>query len=340
MTASTVLILGANGRFGLAAAQAFAAAGWQVLAQTRRPFVAGMPASAQRIDAGLDDVERLSHSAAGASVVVHAVNPIYTRWPQEALPMARAGMDVAQQTGALFMLPGNVYNFGADMPALLLENTPQDATTRKGRLRIAIEDEMAARCRTRGLRSVVLRAGDFYGSGAGSWLDLVIAKSLRSGKLVYPGPLYVPHAWAYLPDLARAFVALAERREALPAFARFHFAGHTLDGEQLLNAVEHAARSIGIAGQRAFKRGGLPWAMLRAGSWLVPMWREIAEMEYLWRVPHVLDGRALQRVVGTLPATPLDESLRTALLALEHRPAMPERRGDPQTAVSSRRHAA
>jgi nucleoside-diphosphate-sugar epimerase len=340
MTAPTVLILGANGRFGLVAAQAFAAAGWHVLAQTRRAFTAGMPASAQRIDAGLDDVERLSLGAAGASVVVYAVNPIYTRWPQEAVPMARAGMDVAQQSGALFMLPGNVYNFGADMPSLLRADAPQDATTRKGRLRIAIEDEMRARCRTRGLRSVVLRAGDFYGSGAGSWLDLVIAKSLRSGKLVYPGPLDVPHAWAYLPDLARAFVALADAQASLPAFARFHFPGHTLTGEQLLSGIADAAASLGVAPAVGFRRGGMPWPLLRAGAWFAPMLREIVEMEYLWRVPHALDGAALQRVVGTLPATPLDEALRTALFALGHRAATAERRGDPQTAVSSRRHAA
>ena len=29
-------------------------------------------------------------------------------------------------------------------------------------------------------------------------------------------------------------------------------------------------------------------------------------MEYLWRVPHALDGRALAAAVGALPATPLD----------------------------------
>ena len=42
-----VLILGANGRFGLAAAQAFDAAGWDVLAQVRRAAAAGMPARAR-----------------------------------------------------------------------------------------------------------------------------------------------------------------------------------------------------------------------------------------------------------------------------------------------------
>ena len=50
--AHTVLILGANGRLGRAAASAFAAAGWTVLAQSRRPMsnVPDLPAGVQHID--------------------------------------------------------------------------------------------------------------------------------------------------------------------------------------------------------------------------------------------------------------------------------------------------
>jgi NAD(P)-dependent dehydrogenase (short-subunit alcohol dehydrogenase family) len=73
MARRSVLILGANGRFGLAAAQAFAAAGWQVLAQTRREPAPGMPTSARRINLGLADVDALVAAASGASVVVYAV---------------------------------------------------------------------------------------------------------------------------------------------------------------------------------------------------------------------------------------------------------------------------
>ena len=40
MPTNTVLILGARGRFGLAAARAFAAAGWRVLGQVRPANVA------------------------------------------------------------------------------------------------------------------------------------------------------------------------------------------------------------------------------------------------------------------------------------------------------------
>ncbi|MGZ5276739.1 MAG: hypothetical protein ACXWCU_12555, partial [Caldimonas sp.] len=52
----TVLVLGANGRFGLAAAQAFDAAGWTVLAQVRRDAAPGMPARARLLRAGLAEL--------------------------------------------------------------------------------------------------------------------------------------------------------------------------------------------------------------------------------------------------------------------------------------------
>lgn len=314
MTQRTVLILGANGRFGLAAAQAFAAAGWQVLAQTRRAPAEGMPSSARLMAQSLDSVAALADSAAGANVVAHAVNPPYTRWSDELLPLARAGMDVAQRLGATFMLPGNVYNYGSGMPARLTESTAEQADTAKGRLRVALEAELAARA-SQGLRSIVLRAGDFFGGGTGSWLDLVVVKSLRQGKLVYPGPLDVSHAWAYLPDLARCFVQLAQRPD-LPAAARLHFPGHTLTGAELLAAIQRAATTLGSAPRAAWRHGTLPWGVMRALAWALPMWRELLPMAYLWRVPHALDGSALERELGSVASTPLDQALRESLLGL------------------------
>jgi nucleoside-diphosphate-sugar epimerase len=313
----TVLVLGANGRFGLAAAQAFDAAGWQVIASVRRAAAPGMPARARLVTAAVEDTATLAREAAGAQVLVHALNPPYDRWPRQLMPMSRAGMDLAKRLGARFMLPGNVYNYGESMPALLTPDAPQATTTRKGRLRIQLEDELQQRCIDGRLRATIIRAGDYFGGGTGSWLDLVIVKSLRDGKLVYPGPTDVPHAWAYLPDLARAFVAAAARPgSGGAAFERFHFPGHTITGGELLRGLEQAAESLGVRPARPWKHGSVPWPLLRLGGLFVPMLREISEMSYLWRVPHELDGHALEQAIGPVTVTPLDDALRQALVDL------------------------
>ncbi len=58
-----------------------------------------------------------------------------------------------------------------------------------------LEDELQRRCVEGRLSATIIHAGDYFGGGTGSWLDLVIAKSLRDGKLIYPGPTDMLHAW-------------------------------------------------------------------------------------------------------------------------------------------------
>lgn len=322
----TVLILGAHGRFGAAAAQAFDAAGWRVLAQVRRAASPALPARAVAITAPLTDTASLAAQARGAEVVVHAVNPVYTRWEAEALPALEAGLDLAERLAAHLMLPGNVYNFGAGMPARLAEDTPARPTTRKGEIRVEMEWRMARRAAAGRCTASVIRAGDFFGAGTGNWFDQLIVASLRAGKLVYPGPLDVPHAWAYLPDLARAFVRVAALPQQAP-FGAWHFEGHTLTGAELLGAIEAATAELGCAPARGWRHGRMPWGVIRAAGLVVPMWRELARMSYLWRVPHALDGRRLAVLAGgAAHATPLPQAVRASLLSLGFGPQMRDAR--------------
>jgi nucleoside-diphosphate-sugar epimerase len=316
MTRPSVLILGANGRLGAAAVKAFAGAGWQVLAQARCQPGVPLPAGVVAVPAALHDTTALAAQAQGARHVVYAVNPVYTRWQSELLPVARQGMDLAQRLGARFMLPGNVYNFGAQMPALLRENTPQRPSTPKGELRCQLESELQARSQQGGMQAVVIRAGDFYGAGRGSWMDQAIVKHIHKGHLTYPGPLDVPHAWAYLPDLARAFVAVAERPQSA-AFQSLHFAGHCWTGTELLRLIEDAAGDLGWRPAAGFRHRSLPWGLITAVGAVYPTWRELARMRYLWQVPHALDGRALQQLCGAPASTAPAQAMRQTLLDLQ-----------------------
>ena len=145
---SSVLILGARGRLGLAAVRAFAQAGWRVHAQVRpgasrtghrRGAVAGRAARTTR--------RRSRAWARDAQVVVQALSPVYTHraWRAELPGLTQAAIDVSRALGATLMLPASVYNFGAGMPPLLHEDTPQVPTTLKGRLRVATERQIARR---------------------------------------------------------------------------------------------------------------------------------------------------------------------------------------------------
>jgi nucleoside-diphosphate-sugar epimerase len=303
---STVLILGAAGRVGQVLAGAFADAGWHVRAQSRKPLPPNLAARPRLLAVRCDalDAAAIAAAAQGADVVIHALNPPYTEWDRLALPLADAALAAARLSGALLMLPGNLYNFGTDLPALLTPATPERGNTTKARIRIETEARLAA---ARGVDSVVIRAGDFFGgTQPGSWFDLALASKVAAGRFVYPGRLDIAHAWAYLPDLARAFVLVAEQRAKLSGHQRLHFAGHCVTGDEMRQAFE---RAIG----RRLIAATLPWWLMRLVSPLVPMWRELLAMRYLWQRPHRFDDAALAALIGAVPHTPLQQAVNTAL---------------------------
>jgi nucleoside-diphosphate-sugar epimerase len=313
---SKVLILGARGRFGLATARAFADAGWDVVAHMRLGAVAPISHPGIRwVNADLSDTQALATAAKDASVVVHALNPAYTHkaWHAQVLPMMDSAIAVASEMNATLMMPGNIYNFGAGMPAVLREDTPQVAQTVKGQIRIAMEQKL----RQSGLRGIIIRAGDFFGSGTGTWFDAVSVKDIRKGAFTSPGGLNTATAWAYLPDLAQTFVKLANERASLKSFEVFHFKGRSLTAQHWLDGLTPIAREQGWLSANAsvkFKR--MPWLAIRLGSLFVPSWAALLEMRYLWDTPHQLDNTRLAQLIGQEPHTPLDQALRQSLTDL------------------------
>ncbi|MBT9383002.1 NAD(P)H-binding protein [Pseudooceanicola sp. CBS1P-1] len=312
----TIAVLGANGRLGSSVACAAAARGHHVIAVTRTgrlaAEVAGAPGRPEPRAADALQAGSLAGAIRGADVVVNALNPVYTDWPKTVRPMARNVIAACAATGAHHLFPGNVYNYGAGMPAVLRADTPQVPTARKGVIRRDVEALLRQAAAEGRVRTTILRAGDFYGGPrpGGSWFDLAVASRLGKGRFVYPGPMDLPHAWAYLPDLARAFVALAEAHAALPDFADLGFAGHVLTGARMKALLEGAAG-------RPLKPARFPWTAIRALSLVHPMSREIAEMAYLWSTPHALDGADLEALIGALPQTPPEAAVAGALAAMQ-----------------------
>ena len=312
---TTVLILGARGRFGLAAARAFADAGWRVLGQIRPGAPVGADQRVEWLDIDLQDTPALAVAARGAAVVVHALNPAYTNaaWRDQVALMMDRAIAVTRELDATLMVPGNVYNFGAAMPGVLREDTPQLAQTVKGRVRI----DMEAQLQRSGVRGVVIRAGDFFGSGRGTWFDATIVKRIQKGVFTYPGPSDVATAWAYLPDLARAFVAVARQRAQLPTFEVLHFAGYQLTAQHWLDALDPLARAQGwVAPQGHVQLSRLPWPVIRLGALWMPSWAALMEMRYLWNTPHRLANDKLTALIGPEPHTPLPVAAQQALADL------------------------
>jgi nucleoside-diphosphate-sugar epimerase len=304
-----ILVLGAAGRLGYTAAEAFRDAGWNVRGLVR-------PKRAYAVPRGVEPIEAVTRDEAvaagrGCDVVLNALNPVITKWQQNAMSLVYGAIAAAEGNGATLLFAGSVWNFGSNMPAVINEQTPQNATTRKGRMRVEMEQRIREACE-RGMRAIILRAGDFFGGGRGSWFDLVIVKDLLRTRITYPGPLNVVHSWAYLPDFAATLVRLAAMRERFGAFETFGFPGHAVTGRELIAAIER------VTG-RKYNVRQMGWWMLKSFGRLLAIGRELAELEYLWRVPHRIDGAKLASVLGSVPNTPLDQAVAEALQGLGYR---------------------
>jgi nucleoside-diphosphate-sugar epimerase len=303
----TVAILGAGGRVGNEIAKAFTAAGWRVRGVARGAKANGLAAGVEPVAADATDRAALIAACAGADIIVHALNPLYTEWEEKVMPLAQNVLEAARANGATIMLPGNIYNFGLEIGLRMREGDPQFGSTQKARIRIELETMLEEAARRDGVRTIVIRAGDFYGGEKpGTWLDELVLAKVDKGVFTWPGPMDLAHSFAYLPDLAQAFVAVAERRADLAPFEVLHFAGHTVTGQEMKDATERAAG-------RPLSRRGVPWTLLRAAGLFMPMMRELAAMSYLWRVPHSLDGAKLAALVPDLKATPFDRAMENVV---------------------------
>lgn len=277
--AQTVLIMGASGTIGQAMAQAFAASGWQVRAYKR----------------GTDAAQ----AADGAALIVNAMNPQnYHDWATQVPAITALAMQAARASGARVLIPGNVYVYGRQ-PAPWSAQTPHAPCTRKGRIRA----EMEAAWRVSGLPATILRAGDFIAPNRGGQvMGSVVLKGLDKGRLTSLGPPDVPRAYGFVPDVARAAVALAALDD-LPRYTDITFPGHTFCMTELAAEI---ARQTG----QPMRITRFPWWMMRLAA---PVWelaREMVEMRYLFEHPHSLSGDDLEGYLPDFRPTPVPDMVQ------------------------------
>ena len=280
----TVLILGGSGKIGSHAAKAFSAAGWDVRMYDRK-------------------AENMTAAAQGANVIVNGLNPPgYKDWERTIPAITAQVIDAAKSSGATVILPGNVYNYG-NQPGVLDENTAWNAQTRKGRVRIAMEESYEAS----GVQTIVLRAGNFIDPAHnGDIMSLLIMREITKGKVTATADPDTMQAYAYVPDWARAAVHLAEERKDLQIFEDIPFPGHSFTASELrMQISKHLGKEIKI--------NRFPWWLMTV---LSPFWtlaREMREMRYLSEMPHQISDTKFNRLLPDFRPTDLETVMQAGL---------------------------
>jgi nucleoside-diphosphate-sugar epimerase len=291
------VIVGA-GPIGSAVARELVARGEQVRMVTRSGSGPEHPLI-ERVAADAGDAARLTELTRGAAVLYNCANPTYTKWETLWPPLAAAMLAAARESGAVLAITGNLYGYGPVPGGVMTEQTPLAATGRKGRVRIKMwQDALAA-----GVRTVEVRGSDYVGAGASSVFSAVLLPAIVKGRTAWaPADIDAPHTFTYTGDMARALVTLAGDERS------WGQAWH-VPSPEAITIRDLAARYFAVSGAKPVPIRSLPRFVMRTVGTVVPIARELAEMDYQFYAPFRMDSSLTERTFG-LTATPLEVALR------------------------------
>ena len=278
------------GPLGRRVAAAASAAGHEVIIASRSG-AGPAPARARHVQADASDAVSVRRLCAGASVIYNCAQPPYDRWGDLFPPIQRALILGASATGARLVAAENLYMYGpVDGP--MTEDLPYAASTRKGRVRARMAEELLAADRD-GLASTVAgRASDFFGADvATSFMGpAVFRRAARGARVMVVGDPDCLHTYTYVEDFARALVTLGT---ATGVTGR---AWHVPSAPTV--TTREFIEIIGWLTGEPVRVGRLPSTVVRLGGVFSALAREAAEMIYEFDEPFVVDHSAFSRRFG------------------------------------------
>ncbi|MFI0258061.1 NAD-dependent epimerase/dehydratase family protein [Streptomyces sp. NPDC017056] len=293
------------GPAGAATARLLAGQGHSVRVVTRSGGRAEPGIEHVALDAA--DAGRLTEAARGAAAIHQCASPPYHRWTRDWPALAASVNQVAEATGAVLVMLGNLYGYGP-VDGELTEDLPLAATGPKGRVRAELWERARALHEAGRVKAVEVRASDFFGPGVtdGGHLASRVVPRLLDGKPVSVlGDPDVPHSWTYLPDVAATMAQAAVLEEA------WGRAWH-VPTEPALSVREMVGRLAAQARVEPVPVRRLPSAVVGALSVVSPLLRELREIRYQFDRPFVVDSTAYRKAF-TAAATPLDEQVEATV---------------------------
>jgi nucleoside-diphosphate-sugar epimerase len=261
------------------------------------------PPGVEVVAADASDPAAATTAAGGAAVVYQCLNPQYHRWAEDFPPLQAGVVAACQAHGARLVTFENVYMYGDTRGVPMTETTPYAAHTRKGRVRLAMTEQLRALHARGDLDVTIARASDYFGPGGleqSPLGELVIGRALAGKSAQVVGDPDQPHSYTFVPDAGRTMAAIGTRDDV---------------GGDVFHVPNAPARStreiIGMIGAllgREVKVSVAPKLLLRAMGLVNPSVREVIEMLYEFEQPFVVDSTKAAERLGIAP-TPLEESL-------------------------------
>lgn len=309
-----VAIIGATGVVGETLGVALSAAGrhYFAIARSSESLEAAFGADphAERRTWNPGDPASVKAALDGAESAVYAVGVDYTKFAEHPILM-QAAIDGALAAGVERMfLIAPIYSYGWPRTVPVSEDHPREPHTFKGEMRKRQEDSLTAADARGELRGCILRLPDFYGPHVTKgYMSDVFRAASQGGTAQLVGPVDRPHEYIFVPDVPPIILKMLDD-------PRFYGRAWNLGGPGTITPREFADRVFAAAGRKPRLFIASP-TMVRIVGIFNPLMREVAEMQYLFKTPVILDDAALRDALGGLAKTPYDEGIRLTLASMK-----------------------
>lgn len=275
------VVLGA-GPVGQSVTQQLVADGRPVRVVTRSGK-ATVPDGVDVVAADVADANSAKEACRGAAVVYSCVGLGYGGWPTIWPPMMAGMLAGAESSGARFVFMDNCYMYGPvnepmreDMPLTNYGNKPATRARLTTMWQVAHDEGR--------VEAVSVRASDFYGPG----VEQAALGALTFGRIVANKSAQVvgdpdqPHSFAYVPDVARALLTIADSPDAMG------------QAWNVPNAPDRTVREVlalfAAKVDRPLKIQAMPNLLVSAFGLFNSDLRELKEMLYQWERPFHVDS--------------------------------------------------
>lgn len=297
----THLILGFTGGIGHAVAVALSKRNISIKVLVRnadkaKKYTDGIK-NLEIIQGDASKTEDLKKAFQKIDVVYYCINVPYHHWEKHALQLLKNCVDAAVEHKVKLVFPGNVYVYGHARYNPVDEKHPHIAHTKKGLIRMEMEEMLVLAHKEHGLEYTNIRMPDFYGPYVvNGFSEKVYINAMKGKSLQWIGNLDMDIEFIYIEDGGEAMVTAALSDKSNGEVFNIPGVEITTSRKYLSEIVNQAGTKSKISTMNfdfIFKLIGL----------FNPVVKELVEMLYLKREKLILKGSKFEEMIGSMPAT-------------------------------------